>query len=341
MATNISLLAYLTRNTEEQFPEPFRLVSDPDLYTFKTQILQDGTTFDMVHVGLYDINHNTKDRKPLWSRIAGDVAEYYYEVKSQLSIVDDGDRTLYPLEGSIRHKDGPGPFDFVAPGKWSSSKDVKHGERKQTRARLECLIRLAFILTGRTTLVTYRSNADMLWELRQLCLYLFENQKDETRRPAQRVAKDDDDDDGNGEYQTALYPRGRASMPPRAGFLKNKRTADEMEGVEVERGVRNLRNRVTDMSISPPRHGRMLAPRPFQDSGVPQNMFNDLVERITVQVQEEWAAEKDELYGQIEALQAELADSRTEAREGDDWKKKYQQLTESLEGMAAIAREEL
>ena len=213
MATNIPLLAYLTRNAQEQFPESFQVVSDPTLYTFKAQTLQNGTTIDMVHVGLYDINHNTKDRKPLWSRISGDVAKYYYEAKSQLLIVDDGDRMLCSPKGTIRHKYGPGPFNFMAPGKttWSSSEDVKHAERRQTRARLDCLVRLASILTGRTTSVTYRSNADMLWELRQLCLYLFENQKDETRRPAQRVTDDDDgddddDDDDDGEYQTALYP---------------------------------------------------------------------------------------------------------------------------------------
>lgn len=238
MATNVPLLAYLTKHAQEEFPDAFEIVASPGLYTFKSQTLEKGLSVDMVLVGLYDVHQNTKGRKPLWACVESDNVQYYYEKSTQLSQLD-GDRELYPKEGTVRHKDGPAPFNLVAPSRWHSIKDVKHDERRKARARLEHLVRFAYILTGRTHSMGDGSHAYVLGQLRRLCMDLLENANNERKATAKCVV--DSEVRAAQSMEDQLFEeRARYSMPLQLDSTWNKRPADEMEGIAVEQGVRSM-----------------------------------------------------------------------------------------------------
>lgn len=95
------------------------------------------------------------------------------------------------------------------------------------------------------------------------------------------------------------------------------------------------------MSLPPARHDRTPAPRPIQDSDELENRLNDLIDCITARKQEEWAAERDELQGQIESLHAELDDRRKEAREGNELRKKYENLLKKWDASIQDAMREI
>lgn len=99
------------------------------------------------------------------------------------------------------------------------------------------------------------------------------------------------------------------------------------------------------MSLSPPPCDRFSryppALQPAHLSVEPQNIYENLVESIMAQKKEEWAKEKAALQGHIDALQAQLVDEQKKSREGDEWKKNYQFLAESLEGLTHVAVQKL
>ena len=234
-SNNIPLLAHLSRHAHNRFLDAFEIVSDPKLYTFEPQTLEDGLTVDMVCIGMHTIHDNTRRRKVLWARLAGESARYYYQQGYQFLELESGGITLYPDEGKVRHKDNPAPFNLVAPGRWSSCKDTKHAARKPTRTALGRLIKFAFILTSRTRLMGHQSQADLLKELEELCKNL-QCMKNSQGKPESRGVVDD-------EEETAQFV---GAQPPVMGrkysmFTQSssKRPAESMDGASVDHGVRS------------------------------------------------------------------------------------------------------
>ncbi|KAF1362707.1 hypothetical protein EJ07DRAFT_152955 [Lizonia empirigonia] len=173
---------------------------------------------------------------------------------------------LFPDVGAIRFKDGQGPFRFLASQDRSNQSAKKKQIRETLRTGLDILVKFAFLLNERTSLIADQCDK-FLVQLERVCRLLEQSQTDckgkrRTRGTQKRVNVDSDEEASEESQPSSPITSLQETRVPSMGFRSNAgpnfgRIAVEADGRTAYQ--QGLREGTMGTTVPPPQAANGIA----------------------------------------------------------------------------------